>query len=889
MKGQKKADLSLVITGSQDIFKQLDASGKKQMPHASFERLRMLYDAGEDLADSVISVLEKEQPKTAEILVIQRLSEVSDKDLLIALVQKIKYACETERNRCVQMYGCFLLPEKKEEETDAEAYANTYAALQRIEYHMMLEEALYQDIILITEESVETTAWLADAVLHACVQGGILQLHQNLCGDWRKKKEEYLSGEDILSGGLVKTSVLPEDSHSYCSLGYSCADIESEGEDSRLLQQIRYQLFAKGPGIRWIDPAVDEINHAILEEQRLSWADFDWDRHLLAPLRECSDAGTNEVELTRAQINARNTKAYVQGFQIEEKVQSGIQLLTERIQSIEKDILRNMKPVLETYGPGIMRPLEGFFHPFLNRGFEKLEEVTKTKVKRPVRQIVGSLSEEMLKERIREWKEQFQNAVESEIRAKIALHFVSSEDGGWDSLMVKPLERFADSCRAMMEELDPAASAHDSYEHKEAEEGDGSFRHHGIVNLVHCGSIAEWVEKQTSDQIPPIQIDVLKRNLIRHLFTQEKETTVLKIAADSIRKKSYTLADYMSSFAETHAKEELPGMIRLFVRDCFTQMLEKSRPVLSADTSQLYRRLWIVLPEKISEGPCGEILKEEIAGFLEERGEHEYVLTGSGNEGIVCYQSEMVLPLYELSGIWKWEKCFNQRMESETLDWKHYFPLALRHLNRNQINKKFYEEFFLPCVDYALKEKIIERKITPGEEEQYLYVMHLIPDSWTDLDVSAYNVGDKEGRAQKGEALFQYLHERNAFADDCRQQEIILPGSGIFSRPYDFSQVIDGLDTESISISYMKRILQKNLPLFVLLRRTVKRYRVIQKEVDDLRIKMAEPEVSRRMDPGQEKETVKPPVKKMRFCKFCGNPLKKGTEKFCPACGKQLR
>lgn len=49
----------------------------------------------------------------------------------------------------------------------------------------------------------------------------------------------------------------------------------------------------------------------------------------------------------------------------------------------------------------------------------------------------------------------------------------------------------------------------------------------------------------------------------------------------------------------------------------------------------------------------------------------------------------------------------------------------------------------------------------------------------------------------------------NAFSTDDWQQDIILPGSGVFSEAYDFSQATDGLDIDSISISYMKRILQK--------------------------------------------------------------------------------
>lgn len=163
----------------------------------------------------------------------------------------------------------------------------------------------------------------------------------------------------------------------------------------------------------------------------------------------------------------------------------------------------------------------------------------------------------------------------------------------------------------------------------------------------------------------------------------------------------------------------------------------------------------------------------------------------------------------------------------------------------------------------------------------------------------------------------------NTFSEDSWQRDIILPDSGVFSKAFDFSDVAEGMDIDSISISYMKRILQKNIPLFVLLRRTVKKYMRMQRNIDALRIApvQTEEDISgnsdmKKLTGAEQKEGLsetrqrfintleqvgteqekkksvvpeKPEIKKMKYCKFCGAELKKGTERFCSKCGKKLR
>lgn len=937
------SSFSMIITGSQNIFEQFEASGKRNLAAGAADNFKVFQDNQEDVENIVVSALSAGKSKKADILIVERLSEIRDKEILISKAVAAKTACEKAGNVVPHIYGYFLLPDNFDDEREDAVYSDTYAALQRIEYNRMFEEQAYHDVILISGDNQEIQEWLVDAVIHFTGNEVHCFSQQSLYSDWRRAKEEYLSSAGILSGGLIKSTVLPEDSHSYCSMGFSYAELAGGGLDSGTLGNVNQQLFSKVNGRGWVKPGIDEVQDSFLEEQMRKVLGLEseesingfWEKYLLKPLRECAMAESNPVELTRAQINARNTKAYVQGFHIEEKVKAGIDAMTKKIRRIPRYIMRNAKPALEEYGPWLMLYLfygnagrwEVSIRNLLSLGFQQLGRAAEEKMKRPVRQIVGSLSEEALRVRIEEWKNQFQLAVESEIRAKIAMHFIS-EEGEWENLMEKPLKDFAEACEALIEELDKGAAVQKSnLGNQDLGQKSNSGKRY-VVNLEDCGSVSEWLKEQAPDHIQPAQLSVLKENLIHHLIQRVQEgkkpgREVSEMAANAVMDKKVTLADYFSYFADTHTENEMQEMIREFVDSCLLRLLAQSTPVLKTGFKEGYRRHWVIFPERMLESGYGKTLKEETEAYLDKVGSGEYTIVGAKGENIVCYQSELGLPLYELGGLWKWEQSYNKKMETETLDWKHYFPLALRHLNRNTVNKKFYEEFFSPCVDYALREKIIERKFFPGEEKKYLYVMNLLPDSWTNLSVSNYRVGDAEGRAKKGEALFQYLRSMNTFSEDSWQRDIILPDSGVFSKAFDFSDVAEGMDIDSISISYMKRILQKNIPLFVLLRRTVKKYMRMQRNIDALRIApvQTEEDISgnsdmKKLTGAEQKEGLsetrqrfintleqvgteqekkksvvpeKPEIKKMKYCKFCGAELKKGTERFCSKCGKKLR
>lgn len=129
-----------------------------------------------------------------------------------------------------------------------------------------------------------------------------------------------------------------------------------------------------------------------------------------------------------------------------------------------------------------------------------------------------------------------------------------------------------------------------------------------------------------------------------------------------------------------------------------------------------------------------------------------------------------------------------------------------------------------------------EKEDSTQSSDIYGYVVHLIPDDWNNLDVENYENIGLDGRFERGENLFSYLRQQNSASIKPDQKPVILSGSGMFEKPFDFSDArLRGMNSDQIeaqSIIYMKRILRKNTELFLELRETLCRYYEIEKALE---------------------------------------------------------
>lgn len=324
------------------------------------------------------------------------------------------------------------------------------------------------------------------------------------------------------------------------------------------------------------------------------------------------------------------------------------------------------------------------------------------------------------------------------------------------------------------------------------------------------------------------------------------------------------------------------------VKDIIEQLKIKSKPALKKMGGYSAENRFIMIPESLKASRYGVAIESAFRNALHANGTGKAEMSVSSSvSDIVCYQTSVANGLCDLTEVMKWETVYNEgaskntrhlnngefggsyveRTKSEVekqkaikeerkvpelglsdsdniifgtgLSWEHYPPIALRNQENNRSEVEFRKQIFDPIVNYAMKEKIIQRKKEAGSSDDvYQYVINLIPKGWVDLDVSNYRQKGDDGKFERGEVLFQYLANQNTLVQAEYQKPILLTDSGRFGEPYNFLQARTSGDgktreiIEDISKQYMKRILRKNTELFLELRETLCRYYEIVKDLE---------------------------------------------------------
>ena len=349
-----------------------------------------------------------------------------------------------------------------------------------------------------------------------------------------------------------------------------------------------------------------------------------------------------------------------------------------------------------------------------------------------------------------------------------------------------------------------------------------------------------------------------------------------------------TATSYFNYVLEQELQENVANKARELVQGIVRQLIEKSKPTFKTVPGS-WRVIdgFLFLPAELTNSKFATPIQQAFRDEFARIGGATYSCILADVSDIICYQVSEANALCDLKDIGKWEDSYNsngsyykisrhlcngeyvtkftERTKSEIeeekarkekklvpelrltaqeeilfgtgLSWEHYPPVALRNLESNEKEKEFLHTMFDPIVDYAMKEKLIERKEDSTQSSDiYEYIVHLIPDDWNNLDVENYENIGLDGRFERGENLFSYLRQQNSASIKPDQKPVILSGSGMFEKPFDFSDArLRGMNSDQIeaqSIIYMKRILRKNTELFLELRETLCRYYEIEKALE---------------------------------------------------------
>ncbi len=716
------------------------------------------------------------------------------------------------------IYGYIFLPSDLSRRTEIAAF------LDMIETEMSKSSPAFQDIIIISDNGEENYRRTFAMLLDLQVNGDNDWNLKKLAGDWRRVKEEYLNSSEILTGGLIRSNVFPEDSYCYNGVGYAAMKLDFSGIDKKIQDKLREKLLNHETGWMSMENVKKENDFFAVHRAEILKKNSNWDMRNL--LSGCGKLQDSAEELSRAEINARKTKEFEKSFHKEESIQQGVGKIEQVLKRGLAEVRYDVDKFALQYGPAAAAFLisgndkeNGLLRELGNEIAAQMQESQNNKKKRPVRQIVGVMSEKDQKQRINEWKNDFKIALESEIRIEIAEHFTKRD--AYQEIFFE-LDEYRRQFENAAKELEDFLNAEDERQ-----------LHEGLwIEITEKEEIEVWMNRKIDQWSEGVSLENFKKGILQRIKagnTDMKHVFQEEVQEYFFQKAGITLEACFFENDEIIAEKLL------------SELMKKSVPMLDIDSSVRHRFACMVLPESAKKNQAKWMTLYR--NIMPKDTSIQIKYSGMENK-ISCIQTSLANSLHEWKDIWE---------EVNKI--------------RTKRNKKYRE-----YMEYALQHRIIEGRWEGNGRKSCVYIMK---------DLS-----------KKGE-----LSDRIQY-----QKRILLPGSGVFSRPYDFSDVRPDIDIERISMIYMQRILLANQDLLDQLMDVCERYRKIDelqetvqsrqdtllkskpelREEDLYGKKISESKTEQISEKGKQ-------IKRNNFCKFCGNKLKKGTERYCPECGKQLQ
>ena len=891
-----------------------------------------------------------------DIIIVAGLSGGTGSGTFEELAAHARKACIYSGAPEVRVYGYLFLPDTMEKfvaynpDRLNTLYANGYAALKELESYMSIpaspgrtekfysgdgvttmecnsDTPLFDYPILISGTYEESIRMMADLIVNLSTSGTVSLDSFYRSIPWTRSL--YLNGNNLTTGGVLKSNVFPEDSRRYCGIGYAYAAIPKEIVTANIVGNVCQKFYQ-----------TDETGrHFCTEENRMSRAEMEiqirrlfgfgtddelnerslWNLKLRGVLENSSRLADNFVDITPHEVLAGNISAHMRGFQASARIVEGTWELRSYLVDQVRLFKENARQVIRDYGPKAMELLYKGMGPYnqdgmsevypelsienmLNTAKAEMQRVIATTVAKPV--LTRSSLEFIRGWGLIQWRADFQHAIQHEVKQKIA-YYLLEPDGIWERKVIKPIEDFVNQCRCFSNRLEAltkfyrnvGSSLEGDYQRFLNESQSGNY-----INLCSNAKAYGWLQENIRKKMMGIDLEGVKRNLVAS-FTENSEDWAsdeegrTRKVFDEVMARScelgiggaaiqMTATSYFNYVLEQELQENVANKARELVQGIVRQLIEKSKPTFKTVPGS-WRVIdgFLFLPAELTNSKFATPIQQAFRDEFARIGGATYSCILADVSDIICYQVSEANALCDLKDIGKWEDSYNtsyymtsrhlcngeyvtkftERTKSEIerrkaliearpvselrltaqeeilfgtgLSWEHYPPVALRNLESNEKEKEFLRTMFNPIVDYAMEEKLIERKEDPVQgSDIYEYVVHLIPDDWNNLGVENYENIGLDGKFLKGKELFDYLKQQNKCSVKPDQKSITLSDSGIFAEPFDFSNArqcgMSSTEIEKQSIVYMKRILRKNTELFLELRETLCRYYEIKKALE---------------------------------------------------------
>lgn len=235
-------------------------------------------------------------------------------------------------------------------------------------------------------------------------------------------------------------------------------------------------------GVQTEGGSLEEGRVTILEKQR--------EISVFEIIKEYTVLPESSVDITRAEINARKIKNFEQSFIKAEKVEQGLLELESSFRGYFQWIREKTQKYLLDYGPVVAKRFlygdrnnSGVLERIKAELKKQIEENIPERKRRPVRQIVGLMTEAEEQKKIALWKEDFHRALESEIAVEIVKQFLEQGD---DGTVFSEIQKYGKRVSELAEYLENA---------KKQEENPNNGRYE-VIEGIQDAEIEKWADNR---------------------------------------------------------------------------------------------------------------------------------------------------------------------------------------------------------------------------------------------------------------------------------------------------------------------------------------------------------------------------------------------------------
>ena len=763
-----------------------------------------------------------------DIMILSGVSGGNGSGTFMDIAAQARRACPDPTR--VKVYAYLMLPDTAERFANSDnnkksLYRNGFAALKELESYMSIPAETYREEyfasqnaangivlkstnplvdypVLISGNYYKAVSMIAETIVNTVADSGPGFSQKSFYSNIVTFRPMALAVDTVSDLGILKPDACPEDSHSYCGIGYAHASIPEKVVIPNIVGKVNHMLYEPQAAEGVAAPAGSafctrdrRLNRIEFEKAMRTLLSLDIRQSLTEDslwkkveplLRSVSHVRDNQVQITIDDIVTGHTGNYMKGFSVERTVNEGAPKLQDAVDQMYAAFENQAKTVMQMYGPRVM---EYLYWGIGNRGDDGREEdFSGICLKRQIERVSGKFVEEAgnpgrdpgrvpeltipekVKEAIthsiqNEWEGRAKIYAERQVNSRISEQMAGST-GAWRTHYVDNVGSFISKCTRFADVLDALTDFYTgvgrSLDASNFQEFSRTSGETNGINLCSDAEMYDWVRGRVSQKVSGINISNFKTALINDFYADPtawvssepgtararfdglmSQICAVGINAQANNGLSLTITDYFQQKLQGVAEADQQVTINNTVQDIMGKLLEGSAPALNMRPGKAgHVNRILLVPQRLIAGQYGPMLKQAFEQYL-----GAPLVVSPFVDSIVCYQASVANALSDLKDLTLWENGYEAALDSTT------------HLNNGEYVTLHMDSGYSQYTELSKKEtddaRGIECNYELSAKEDKLYGTGLTWEHYPSVNVLRYKDefadadGTREGRYRK--------------------------------------------------------------------------------------------------------------------------------------------